>query len=91
MFFPRDINSIILDLSPLPQLAKSVTTTRQSGTKNVFFLVGEARVDKSETRGDKITISVDCGFQSTRGYRKQLAETPLKETIAAACRSDGGM
>ena len=38
----------------------------------------------SQIRGDKITISVDCGFQSTRGYRQHLAETPLKETIAAA-------
>lgn len=39
MFFPRDINSIILERSPLPQLAKSVSTTRQPNSKNLFFLV----------------------------------------------------
>lgn len=29
-------------------------------------------------------MSVDVGYDSNRGYRQFLAETPLKETIAAA-------
>lgn len=43
MFFPRDINSIILERSPLPQLANSVSTTRQPNSKNLFFLVSTFR------------------------------------------------
>ena len=29
-------------------------------------------------------MNVDVGYDSNRGYRQHLAETPLKETIAAA-------
>ena len=39
MFFPRDVNEIILDSSPLTSLAKSVTTVRSPYRKKVFFLV----------------------------------------------------
>lgn len=31
-----------------------------------------------------MTVSIDVGYDSNRGYRRFLAETPLKETIAAA-------
>ena len=38
MFFPRDINDIILNNSPLSSLAHSITTTRSPNKKKVFFL-----------------------------------------------------
>ena len=31
-----------------------------------------------------MTVSIDVGYDSNRGYRRFLAEPPLKETIAAA-------
>ena len=31
-----------------------------------------------------MTVSIDVGYDSNRGYRRFLAETPLKETLAAA-------
>ena len=39
MFFPRDVNDMIMSSSPLTQLAKSVTTSRGPNRKKVFFLV----------------------------------------------------
>ncbi len=39
MFFPRDVNEMILSSSPLTSLAKSVTTVRSPHRKKVFFLV----------------------------------------------------
>lgn len=37
-----------------------------------------------QIRRDNVTVSIDVGYNSDRGYRQYLAETPLKETIAAA-------
>lgn len=31
-----------------------------------------------------MSVNIDVGYDSNRGYRHHLAETPLKETIAAA-------
>ena len=39
MFFPRDINQIILQNDGLGNLANSITTEKTPNSKKVFFLV----------------------------------------------------
>lgn len=75
MFFPRDINDIVMRSDPLNGLAKEIISDRKRSGKKLFFLI----------RRDNVTVSLDAGFDSNRGYREFTAETPLKETIAAAC------
>ena len=75
MFFPRDINDIVMQSDPLNGLAKEIISDKKRGGKKLFFLI----------RRDNVTVSLDAGFDSQRGYREFTAETPLKETVAAAC------
>lgn len=75
MFFPRDINDIVMQSDPLNGLAKEIVSDKKRGGKKLYFLI----------RRDNVTVSLDAGFDSKRGYREFTAETPLKETVAAAC------
>lgn len=84
MFFPRDINQIVMESGSLQNLAKSVSTERKANSKKIFFLVFLFYYSNYKIRRDNVTVSIDTGYQSNRGYRQFLAETPLKETIAAA-------
>lgn len=79
MFFPRDINEIVMQSDPLNGLAKEILCDKKRGGKKLYFLI----------RRDNVTVSLDAGFDSKRGYREFTAETPLKETVAAACGYSG--
>ena len=76
MFFPRDINDIILNNSPLSSLAHSITTTRSPNKKKVFFLVVVISPDHSDpTR--------QCDGQHRRGLRLQSRLPPIPRRNAA--------
>ena len=68
MFFPRDINDIVMRSDPLNGLAKEIISDRKRSGKKLFFLI----------RRDNVTVSLDAGFDSNRGYREFTAETTLK-------------